>query len=151
MSALSDAGDPPSTRPIREAGYNNFPYLDGRAYVPFVLRDLFFDFMPALQGSDQDIPTGFANATPIIWNIIMLLMLFIRMDVIRWSEYLSIQMILFGVNALVHVATTYPDADGYQESCLEQKYHVAGSWMFGMITTEYCGDMMWSGHTQSTI
>jgi hypothetical protein len=45
-------------------------------------------------------------------------------------------MVMFAVNALVHVSTTYPDAGGYQSACTDPKYHVAGSWMFGFISTE---------------
>ena len=81
----------------------------------------------------------------------MLLMLLIRMDMVRWSEYIAIQWILFSVNALVHVSTTYPDAGGYQSSCIDPDKHVAGAWMWHYITTAYCGDMMWSGHTQETL
>ena len=66
-------------------------------------------------------------------------------------RYIAIQWILFSVNALVHVATTYPDAGGYQSSCIDADKHVAGGWMWHYITTSYCGDMMWSGHTQETL
>ena len=78
----------------------------------------------------------------------MLLLLVIRMDVIRWTEYIAIQWILFSFNALVHVSTTYPDAGGYQSSCIDPRKHVAGAWMWHWLSTAYCGDMMWSGHTQ---
>jgi hypothetical protein len=141
-------GDPTSTYPEREYGYLN--YYSG-AYVPFILRDLWFDFIPALQGNTRDPWKSFVDATPIIWNVVMLLMLVVRRDIVRWSEYLAIQMILFSVNALVHVSTTYPDAGGYQDSCLDPDKHVAGTWMWHYITTAYCGDMMWSGHTQETL
>ena len=130
-------GDPPSTRPEREDDPSAFPYpyLDGRTYVPFILRDLWFDFIPALQGDTRVPWSNFADATPIIWNVIMLLMLLIRMDVVRWSEYIAIQWILFAVNALVHVSTTYPDATGYQSSCRDPDKHVSGGWMWHYVTT----------------
>ena len=83
-------GDPASTRPERETGYTDYYGLDGRDYVPFVLRDLFFDFIPALQGSTRDGWYTFANFTPIFFNIVMLLMLLIRMDIIRWTEYIAV-------------------------------------------------------------
>ncbi len=66
---------------------------------------------------------------------VVLLMLVIRMDIVRWSEYISIQWILFAVNALVHVSTTYPDATGYQQSCRDPDKHVAGAWMWHYVTT----------------
>ena len=83
-------GDPSSTRPEREAGYPDYYGLDGRNYVPFILRDLFFDFIPALQGGARDSWYTFANFTPIFFNIVMLLMLLIRLDVIRFTEYLCV-------------------------------------------------------------
>ena len=54
----------------------------------------------------------------------------------------QVQWVLFAVNALIHVSTTYPDAGGYQDTCREAKYHEKGSWMYGTITTSYCNDMM---------
>ena len=47
-------GDPASTRPERETGYTDYNGLNGRDYVPFVLRDLFFDIIPALQANARD-------------------------------------------------------------------------------------------------
>ena len=154
-------GDPSSTRPQREAGYTDYPGLDGREYVPFILRDLFFDFIPALQGSTKDGWYTFANFTPIFFNMRHVpSCCCVRLDVIRLDRVsscvsrassaailpasyaqlvvipaVSLSMVarahffltcplfsrlrsswvLFGVNALIHVSTTYPDAGGYQD------------------------------------
>lgn len=147
---------PDSSRPDREAdqsyeiSYNGTPYLI-TGYVPFMLKDLWFEFIPALQGDLRERWRGFTDATPIIYNVVMLLMLFYRRDVIRLSEYISIQMIMFAVNALVHVSTTFPDSNGQQDTCKDPEYQHYGGWMFRYITTQYCGDMLWSGHTANTL
>lgn len=126
---------PPSSRPDREAGETYDIVYDGQVYtingyVPFVLKDLWFEFIPALQGNTREHWKRFADATPIIFNVVMLLMLFIRRDVIRLTEYISIQTIMFAVNALVHVSTTFPDANGQQQSCKVTFISTLSSHMF---------------------
>jgi len=147
---------PPSTRPTREEGESYQIYHDGQiytvdGYVPFILKDLWFEFIPATQGSLRERWNGFVDSVPIIANIVMFLMLIARRDVIRLTEYIAIQMIMFSVNALVHVSTTYPDSAGQQSNCKDIDRQEYGSWMFRLITTSYCGDMLWSGHTANSI
>ena len=93
-------GDPPSTRPERETGYTDYYGLNGREYVPFILRDLFFDFIPALQGGTRHPWLIFANFTPGFFTGVMLLLMLVRLDVIRWTEYLSVSAALSEPNTL---------------------------------------------------
>ena len=99
-------GVPASTRPERESGYTDYYGLDGREYVPFILRELLFDFIPALQGGTRHPWYIFANLTPSLWTGVMLLLMLLRLDFLRWTEYLSISAL-----SLAHSTTRFRALD----------------------------------------
>jgi len=54
------------------------------------------------------------------------------------------------INSVLHCITILPDANMYSKACYDPKKSTFGMWIF-MPSLEYCGDMMWSGHTQHVI
>lgn len=60
----------------------------------------------------------------------------------------GVNMLLCG---LLHFITVLPDADNIgNDACFDQSRSVYGRWIF-IPTLEFCGDMMWSGHTSHLI
>jgi hypothetical protein len=117
----------------------------------FILRDLGFDLFPGQGGSSYDSWKFFVDFTPAFWNALLLVLLLLTRDIVRFTEYVAYQMVLFFCNGIAHVVTTFPDAGGIQSSCYDPKYSTFGSWVAHTFTFAYCGDMMWSGHTTNTL
>ena len=117
-----------------------------------ILRDLGFDALPAQSGSAYNSWRWFVDFTPIFLTCLVIVFCLFRLDIIRFTEYVGYQIVLFTLNAIVHVVTSYPDAGGSQSSCHDSIYNNPGSYFaYSFTTTNYCGDMMFSEHTTLTL
>jgi hypothetical protein len=83
----------------------------------FHLRDLGFDFIPAVHGSAYISWRTFTDFTPFFFTaLVLFLNIFIYKDIMRLTEYVAYIMILMAMNGLVHLVTTYPDAAGKKKN-----------------------------------
>jgi hypothetical protein len=131
---------------------HTFPLQINDDVKPFILRDLMFEIVPPAHNGNYKFWEAMADFCPIAVNIILLVLLTVRRDVVRWSEYLGIQMIMFFWNAIAHLVTTLPDSGGVNEACLNSDFSKFGwNWFLATFATTYCGDMIWSGHTANTL
>ena len=64
---------------------------------------------------------------------------------------LCAESILMIANAIAQIVTILPDPDSDKNICNNESYSVYGSWIFTRVSSNNCGDMMWSGHTSHTI
>lgn len=76
--------------------------------------------------------------------------------VIRRKENFLVQALiaetlLMVFNGVLHCATILPDSNSGTRACHDPAKAIAGPWIYHpMVTFDYCGDMMWSGHTSHT-
>lgn len=59
--------------------------------------------------------------------------------------YAEIFLLLFG--SLCHLPTSVPDSNYNQHACGESSFATLGLWVFTNLTTDFCGDMLWSAST----
>lgn len=67
------------------------------------------------------------------------------------SEIISVECFMLLCNGIIQMSTTLFPSDGTQQSCLDPDYSKFGYWIFIRISTSFCGDMIWSGHTYHVI
>jgi hypothetical protein len=138
---MKSFGTAPGTYPLEEARDRRW----------FILKDLMFEVISPASGSVLQSLSCFADVSPLLFNCLLFMLLIARRDIIRFTEYSSIQIYMFLGNALVHIVTTLPDSHGLSETCIDRKYYSMGDWIYYTLTTSYCGDMLWSGHTANTL
>jgi len=116
--------------------------------IPFHLPDLFYSSWE-LDVKQRISPglTYFVEATPgISVGVMVLALLWFRNGTIALEVFWMEIFVLFW-NGLVQVMTSVPDSNGKQSVCWQPGFANWGSWIFLRISSQYCGDMIWSGHT----
>lgn len=114
------------------------------------LPDLIMDYMDAPEGPHHQIFYNFVSYTPLVLGGIMIIVLLWTQDMKRMAEVCFTEGFLMGMNAIAHVFTSLPDSYGRQDACHDPALKELGTWIFSRVSSVYCGDMMWSGHTLHT-
>ena len=124
-------------------------YLPYDVSHPFRLPDIFHTLLPTPSEQAEQHWRLFTDTTPVLLNVLFVCGALLRRDIIRFAEFFAIQMTLLTLNAAAHAVTTFPDPFGQNDACQDRlQWDSRG---FHWFTTEYCGDMMFSGHTLNTI
>jgi hypothetical protein len=127
----------------------NQPGWPGKHFqtVTFVLPDYGFEIFGIVEGSSYLSWELFVNISLGLLCGMTALAKIIRRDAVGIAEWATIVAVLYAVNCVMHIMTTYPDPWGSMDSCQNPKWHEWGSWIFSRMTTDFCGDLMYSGHT----
>lgn len=79
--------------------------------------------------------------------IIGMINLFVKNKLHLIAQIFGIEVLILFCNGIAQILTTVPDAYGLQDACINSEYSKRGLWILTRISSEYCGDMIWSGHT----
>jgi hypothetical protein len=85
------------------------------------------------------------------FNCLVLIVCIVRRDVLRLLEQFGLHMTLYVLMYFTKVITLYP-APVFTEGCMKPEHRELGMWVFKEVfTTDFCGDQMFSGHTNNTL
>ena len=139
--------------PSHQSKYTNVVSTIGRSCVEQrsqVLADLGFTIVDNLFSPNNDV------INLLFWLIDFLLLgafiilgviLYVEHDIILISEIIWIESALLIGKALTQVLTIIPDSNLHRPICCNSTFKTLGWWIFGRIHFDYCGDMLYSGHT----
>jgi len=111
--------------------------------VNLILPDLLF----AVGYSKSPSLHEFLSTTPLVAVIIVLLILIYVRNTLLIAEFAWMEMLLLGGKGLLQMSTILPDPYGTQEACWNPIYGKWGTWIYTRVSTEFCGDCIWSGHS----
>lgn len=122
-----------------------------KCHKRLVLPDLLFDLIPAASLQNFSQYQYFVDGTPLVTNLLFFVVCLRYKSKIHFVQYIVIQMVMFIGNSILHVVTTLPDSNGLNPACGNSMYKTLGFYMWYNFTTNFCGDMIWSGHTSNTL
>jgi len=93
----------------------------------------------------------FLTITPgLALGFLGLVVLYLR-DIVFVTKIIWVEGIIMAIKAVAQVVTSLPDPYGKQGACTDEHFYTFGSWVFTRVSTEFCGDCIWSGHTFHTL
>lgn len=113
----------------------------------FILPDVMHNIFSAASGSSYLAWDYFVDMSLVVAIVVSLGLRLYQRDFVRLGEWAVIEVVMFGAGGILHALTVYPDPWGSNKSCQQTDHRSYGSWVWTNLTTEYCGDQMYSGHT----
>lgn len=128
----------------------SFSSLSSNTSSIFILPDVAFTVLP--YHSELQI---YADVLLLLSGVAcLILLLWRRPSILIWSDLIWCEGWLVLMKAVAQVLTTLPDANlGNRAACLlsSSTSFSLGTWVLQRITHDFCGDMIWSGHTSHMI
>jgi len=78
------------------------------------------------------------------------MLFFFNRNLILIAEAAWIETIMEALSGIAMAITTLPDPYGTRSVCHVPAYGHFGSWVFSRLAFEFCGNLIWSGHTYHT-
>ena len=113
----------------------------------FILSDLIHELIPAAAHTSYLMWKHFVDYSLAAMIIVVALIRIAQRDLMRLTEWASIEAMLFFIDGFLHVMTVYPDPWGSNGSCQSTGMRAGGGWVFTNLRFEYCGDQVRETHT----
>jgi len=137
----------------------NFPQMeifaprpDGRGNY-LVMEDLLYEQIPSApyQSPEFNSWKAYCDFCAFFFNLLVLVICLLRRDVIRFGELFGIHITLYVLMYFTKIITLYP-APSFTEGCMKPEHRELGTWIWReVLTTDFCGDQMFSGHTNNCL
>jgi len=90
---------------------------------------------------------NFVGATPGLAVAGMMILILSRRKYAVLAEFVWIEFLMLFSIGTIQVMTGYPDPYPKETVCGDTSLASDGSWIWSRVSTAFCGDCMWSGHT----